>query len=234
MSKRLDELRQLLSGLAGEHLADETLAEIVTAEIAGESVEQLYASELRHLESCMLCAEAYGRLVEITLAADELAAVTDAGAAAEGVESLWGQPLVVDVRSEGKTKRLRLRRGPAAASPTGAGEGSTAGEWLLLARRMGRAAPLYVDVRARRDSLLTCTLLIGAGRAEPGVRAVRETGEWYTTASELRPPGFTGRLIQIQFAGQTLTAISDEDGRATFEAVPIAALNEMDILIGDV
>ncbi len=52
-----------------EHLEDNSLADLTTAEIAGNDIEALYPQEMAHLESCPACAQTYADLIEMTLAA---------------------------------------------------------------------------------------------------------------------------------------------------------------------
>lgn len=47
------------------HLNDERMAEIATAEAAGEDIAQGYPAEVAHLESCVACSEMYGALLEM-------------------------------------------------------------------------------------------------------------------------------------------------------------------------
>ncbi len=223
MSKRLDELRRLLTEPPGEHLSDETLAEIVTAELAGEDVDTRFAEQIRHLESCERCAEAYSALTEAIVAADDEPA---AGLEAETTTTLWGQPLHVTVHTEGHAQRLRLRHKPASDSATAA----PTEDWLLLNQRVGRVPALDVQARARRQSPQLLTLTIQANRPESGA-ILREAAEPYQTGTEQPAPGSAGRKIQLEYGGQTVTAVTDENGIATFQDIPITALAALDIVI---
>lgn len=66
--KDLAALHTALTQPLGPHLSDETLAEVATAEAAGENMERMFAEQLRHIEHCVLCAEAYSHLMEMSLA----------------------------------------------------------------------------------------------------------------------------------------------------------------------
>jgi hypothetical protein len=68
MTHRLNDLRQALVEL-GSHLDSASLAEMATAEAAGEDVQQLYPVPLQHVEHCQECAEAYYELAEMMLMA---------------------------------------------------------------------------------------------------------------------------------------------------------------------
>ncbi|MCB9134677.1 MAG: hypothetical protein H6636_04570 [Anaerolineales bacterium] len=59
----LHALRETLSAPSTEHLNDGQLAELATAEAAGESLESAYPQETAHLETCVACAEAYTELI---------------------------------------------------------------------------------------------------------------------------------------------------------------------------
>lgn len=223
MSKRLDELRRLLTETPGEHLSDETLAEIVTAELAGEDVDNLFAEQFRHLESCERCAEAYSALMEAIVAADDEPA---ARLEAETTTTLWGQPLNITIHAEEHAQRLRLRHKPASDSLTAA----PTEEWLLLTQRVGRAPALNVEARARRQSPHLLTLTIQTNPPESGA-ILREAAEPYQTGAEQPAPGGAGRKIQLEYGGQTVTVVTDENGIATFQDIPISALAALDIVI---
>lgn len=73
--KSLHNLRRALEREPRRHLSDDLLAEMTSAELAGEDLAQAYPLETAHLESCLPCAEAYAELMEMALAAfDEMAA----------------------------------------------------------------------------------------------------------------------------------------------------------------
>ena len=70
MSKRgLSALHEALTGPLGDHLDDEVIAELATAEAAGEDIEARYPSQVKHIEHCTQCAQAYSELVELMLLA---------------------------------------------------------------------------------------------------------------------------------------------------------------------
>lgn len=58
----LHALREALTAPLTEHLKDGQLAELATAEAAGEALETAYPQETAHLETCVACAEAYTEL----------------------------------------------------------------------------------------------------------------------------------------------------------------------------
>jgi len=80
MSKRgLSALHDALTGPLGDHLDDEILAELATAETAGEQIEARYPSQVKHIEHCTQCAQAYSELVELMLfAVDGMATAASA------------------------------------------------------------------------------------------------------------------------------------------------------------
>lgn len=69
MNEHLDDLRRLLTEPTGPHLDDETLVELVTAELSGEDVDVLYAAEMVHLAHCAECAAAYEELASLSFTA---------------------------------------------------------------------------------------------------------------------------------------------------------------------
>lgn len=69
MNDQLDDLRRMLTEPAGPHLDDEKLAEMVTAELSGEDVDVLYATEMAHLGRCPNCAAAYEELASLSFTA---------------------------------------------------------------------------------------------------------------------------------------------------------------------
>jgi len=74
----LSALYNALTQEPGPHLADEVLAKLVTAETAGEDIDSLYPAEIRHIETCVECAESYSELIEMMLEAIEPPLVMDA------------------------------------------------------------------------------------------------------------------------------------------------------------
>lgn len=80
MSKRLDNLRRLLTEPLGAHIDDQRLAEMAAAISAGEDVDALFATELAHIEQCLACAAEYDELVTLSVTA-----VTDMSLAAQEI-----------------------------------------------------------------------------------------------------------------------------------------------------
>jgi len=75
----LSSLYEALTQEPGPHLTDEILAEVATAETAGENIDSLYPVEMQHIETCVDCAEAYSELAEMMLTAvDEMVARAEA------------------------------------------------------------------------------------------------------------------------------------------------------------
>jgi len=70
MSDRgLSALYKALTSPLGDHLDDEVFAELANAEVTGEDIEARYPSQVKHIESCVQCAQAYSELVELMLLA---------------------------------------------------------------------------------------------------------------------------------------------------------------------
>ena len=70
MKKRgLNALHEAITTPLSTHLDAETIAELATAEAAGEDIEVSYPDQVRHIEVCAQCADEYGELVEMMLAA---------------------------------------------------------------------------------------------------------------------------------------------------------------------
>jgi hypothetical protein len=127
----------------------------------------------------------------------------------------WGRPINAQITSTAAGHRLQLRPRPAPAIPileSNTGLEASGEEWLLLAHPVGSAAPLFVEVRARRQSELACALRVRVDRPSTGSPA--------------------GRAIEIKAAGQTTTAVTDNLGIVQFSDIPIAALPELEIFIG--
>ena len=80
MSKRgLSALHEALTDPLGDHLDYEVVSELATAEAAGEDIEARYPSQVKHIERCTQCAQAYSELVELMLlAVDGMAAAASA------------------------------------------------------------------------------------------------------------------------------------------------------------
>lgn len=98
MNNPLATLYQALTQTTDLHLSDEILAEMVTAELANESLPDMYPMELTHLETCVTCASAYQELFQSTLAV-----ITDMGEVAQQVAPL-------DVLSHLLTRQLSTER----------------------------------------------------------------------------------------------------------------------------
>ena len=69
MSKRLDDLRRMLTEPLGAHIDDERLAEMAAATAAGEDVDAMFGTELAHIEQCSACAAEYDELVNYSVSA---------------------------------------------------------------------------------------------------------------------------------------------------------------------
>jgi hypothetical protein len=82
----LDALRRALTAPLGAHVDDETMALLVTAEAAGEDIEETYAAPLAHIERCATCAESYLELAQMML---EAVAEMDAAADAVSPEEVY-------------------------------------------------------------------------------------------------------------------------------------------------
>jgi hypothetical protein len=123
----------------------------------------------------------------------------------------WGRPVDVQATTTATGHRLQLQPGLAPSIPIL--ESEVGGEeWLLLAHPVGSVTPLFVEARVRRQSELAGTLQVRVDRP--------------STASP------AGRVVQVQIAGQTVTAVTDDLGIAQFSDIPIAVLPELEIFIG--
>lgn len=90
----LQALRDVLSAPLTSHLDDGQLAEIATAEVAGESLEANFPNETAHLETCVSCAEAYGELFALMQKALEgMADLAEATSPQQGFTNLLTQKL---------------------------------------------------------------------------------------------------------------------------------------------
>ncbi|HLF25889.1 MAG TPA: hypothetical protein VJG32_06100 [Anaerolineae bacterium] len=294
----LTALYQALNEPIGPHLDDETLAEIASAEAAGEDVDRRYAAHMRHIESCLTCAEAYADLMEMMSAAvsemaeaaqksdpvevyvaqllqatrsrvgdvsnlpsliqavavalparftvspvpgEETEAVVESAirkatktiattpevvtALREAIrdrlpdlsaylvtfaQSLWGRAMEIKSEMTGAWQSLQLSPAPRAAVPMLSGQVAGA-EWPLLSRRSDQPLPLTIEARATRSTELECWL------------AVRVDRLGLATAA--------GRTVQIAFGDQELAAVTDEQGVARFEPLPIAALSQLTVRV---
>jgi hypothetical protein len=122
MSKqKITALRQALNSPPGPHLDQQRLAELATAEAAGEPIENLYPAALAHLEHCLTCAEAYSELVTLALTAAENMASAAAAVSPEAVYTALLQqaaPTVPSLLIESLVVQLPLRITTAPTSAT--------------------------------------------------------------------------------------------------------------------
>lgn len=280
MSKRLNDLRRLLTEPESAHLDDLRLAELAAATAAGEDMETAYAAELAHIEQCAVCADAYDELVALSetavadmhLAAQEMTpqalfvelisreigesvekdeidqviaslplffAQQPASAAAfdrtladkfrptqshhlprilqavrrnlaaltaylaSAANAIWQNPLQTETTQADQGYILNFQPALAPAIPILGGD--VAGKKReLFSRRVGQMTPLQVDVQAQRQTELACVLAIRVDR--PGL----------ATAA--------GRQITVIYGARSDTKITDDNGVAMFNEVPVAAL----------
>jgi hypothetical protein len=132
MSKhKITALRQALSGPPGPHLDQQRLAELATAEVAGQLVEQRYQAALAHLEHCLTCAEAYSELVTLALTATEQMASAAAAVPPEAVYAAYLQQAASDAPPQviaSLVAQLPLRFTAAPTSSAGVSQ-----EWVQAA-----------------------------------------------------------------------------------------------------
>jgi hypothetical protein len=122
---------------------------------------------------------------------------------------VWGQSLEVKTAVSAHGYRLQFEPAPPIAIPVlSSGEAGT--EWHLLARRIGQPV-WHLSVRARRETATTCTLLVQADR--PGLIDA------------------AGRLITIEYGKKATTAMTNDNGEATFPHIPIFALPALQMII---
>ncbi|MEM7117611.1 MAG: hypothetical protein AAF614_34585 [Chloroflexota bacterium] len=222
MSDYLDQLRQALSEPLGPHLDDEVLAEMATAEAAGEDIEVLFAQELIHLEQCVQCAEAYAELVELmetAVSAMALPAVVPPEVAQ--ANALWQR--AHNVVSEAKTaveegltifwQSLHISLEPQLVPLQRDTPSAKSQSRSLFAGEVGDLIPLSVQMEARRSDATSCTLHI--------------------FVDQLSTTGGAGRRVQITYGDVVKTAVTDSSGVVEFAEVPIAALEDLTVLIED-
>ncbi len=212
-------LQQALKASTELHLDSEVLAEIASAEVAGEEVDQRYFTQLQHIEACVACAQAYADLVELMLAATaDMAESAEAAKSTTGlvpslleqVNALWGR--VVNATTEIQEAWYVLRLSFAAPTQVPTLASSTTGEeWLLFSQRVGQPVPLTIETRAMRQSDLNCQLLVRVDRL--GLAQV------------------AGRSVHIVAQDLDQTMATDEAGVARFENVPIAVLVQIIIQV---
>ena len=215
----LTALYQALVEPIGPHLDDETVAEIASAEAAGENVDQMYAIQLQHIESCVKCAEAYASLVVGMLAAttdmaetaNVLASRETYGAhLGEFARSIWGRVIEITSTVTGGWRSLRLSLAPLTDVPT-LGNEPIGADWVLLSQQFGQPLPLMIEVRAQRLTESTCRLSVRVDRL--GLVEV------------------AGRAVQIAFDDQEQRAATDDRGVAVFGAIPITAVSQLMIRV---
>ncbi len=211
-ARLLQALRQQ-SELSCEQAEQQILA-LVEAELAGVDVDERpeFAAVLRHLDSCVDCAERYAELAE------ELAA--SAGAQEALAEQLPAvQPFFASARRSeqvllrvlgGQLRRFELELYP---PPLPKGQAS-------FATLSGEA--LFAD-----------TLPEVAGDPVVSV-ALNGTGEQRELLVAIRDTNATTRWrISATAGGQTRTAITDDQGVARFGAVPVTQLDKLALIFAE-
>jgi hypothetical protein len=126
--------------------------------------------------------------------------------------AVWGRALQTETTTATQGYRLNFQPALAPAIPT-LSSGVVGEEWELFSRRVGQMPPLHVDVRARRQTDLACRLIVHVDR--PGLVSA------------------AGRQVTVQFAGESVTQVTDDNGNVTFSDVPIAALAELVLTIAE-
>lgn len=208
MAKRgLAALYQALNSPPTPHLDDETLAQIVEAELAGENVDMLYSDQVEHIESCETCAAAYSELLVIMQ--EIVGEMAQAAEPTDHFSTFWNQ--LLNVTAEITNNNLRLTF-PPALSQIGEPKPSyeTDEKRLLTRQEIPGPPPLMLDLYLSRKTSSACCLTIQL-----------------QTEADISLAGFK---IQIQYGQVKKTAETNADGTTTFEAIPISELADMEIL----
>jgi hypothetical protein len=227
MSKqKIKALRQALGGPPGPHLDQELLAEVATAEVAGEPVETQYAAALAHLEHCLTCAEAYSELVTMALTAAEGMASAAMAVPAEAVYAALLQQAAADTPAPIVAAVVAQLPLHFTAAPDSAADISE--EWVQAAVSPHPTAATWVDrlLPAIRQQLPALRLYL----EQAGAAAWEQIKDWQIEVngrplplqlalpSSLREehlPYTTGQSITVE-----LTRLSPLAGRLTVRLYP--------------
>lgn len=197
--RRLAALRRALTAPPGEHVDDETLSVIVTAEISGDDVEQMHHAALSHIEGCPDCAAAYEQLWQMMSAA--LSAMS-AAAAAVPPEQVYAALLAQELARSGmeSTQARELARQVAVGLPPlldNVPHGDAIGDALLqeaLAQssQQSSAPVLPALVHAVRQTLSALALFVqgkaaAAWGSQVSVQSAALAG-WHRLQLMLLPP----------------------------------------------
>lgn len=194
----------------GPHLDDETLALIVDAELAGESIEHNFGSDLAHIERCEQCAANYSEL--LLMMQGILSDMALMAESPDKITMIWERIRTGAAEWIQKTKTLRLtldaplaqlrEPGPVYGDP---------GERPLTKQDIPSSPSLTLNARLIRQTPLTCRLSI---QLESQERA-----------------DLAGYEIQIRVGEDIRTAETNTNGTAVFDSLPIAALPTLQISI---
>lgn len=222
MSEYRNQLRQALTKPLGSHLNEAVLAEIATAEVAGEDVETLFANELAHLEMCVHCAEGYAALValmetavsEMTLRAEEISEINKAN-------TLWQRANTVILQAQTTLENglatfwqtLQFGLEPQFVPLQKDIPSTDSQSRSLFSGEVGELIPLVVQIEAQRYTPVSCELLIYVDR--------------------LMMTGGAGLQVMMRYAEVEKTAVTDSKGMVVFNDIPIAALENLTISIED-
>ncbi len=214
MSRRgLAALYLAMSEPIGTHLDDETLAVIVDAEMAGQDVEQLYSSELAHIEQCERCASAYSELMlMVETAVEEMAQsmTVPEDITAFDIAAIWRQAF--SLTAEKIENQFRLSFGRPTSQFAEPGPVYQAGDdWSFPPIILPSSRPIQVDTALTRLSDDTCRLTI--------------------RLQALDDQPLSSPTIEIQYDQTVETAETAPDGSAHFTQIPIAALPSLTITI---
>lgn len=212
-------LQQALTEPPGQHLDDEMLAEIASAEVAGENIDRAYDAQMQHIEACVKCAETYASLVEGMLVATAgMAEVANALTPREALgaqlvhlaNSIWGSAIEIASAVTEGWRSLQLSLAPESVVST-LGNEQLGEEWVLLSQQFGQPLPLTIEVRARRLTEATCQLAVRVDRL--GLTEV------------------AGRSIEIAFDDHHRLATTNDQGVAFFESISITAIAQLTIRV---
>lgn len=207
---RLAALYKALKTPIGPHLSDETLSLIVDAQLAGESIEQNFESELAHIEHCEQCAANYSALLMMMQGILGDMALT--AESPDRITMIWEWVMSTTAEWVSKTKSLRLNLD--APLPQLRESGPVYGgqdERLLAKQEIAGTPPLILEVRLTRQTPLTCRLSIQLQSPE-GDKVEKHQ-------------------VQIQYEGVVRTAETNPTGAAAFDSLPIAALPTLEIVL---
>ena len=210
--KALKNLNDMLNQPTDVPIDDAMLAEVATAEVAGQDVEQLYPEVIRLIESSESLADTYAELVEMVtislvemaVAADNVAPEEVTAAIASAKPVVWGQHVklkkAIKELEQGIQHTMEVLFSKPLAHATLSGT-SDNDNWEWFDVYSGDVFPLRIQASLTKQSDTTSKLTVSV------LEGVRQPVE--------------GCVVTVRYHEYEATAVSNDKGLAFFESLQL-------------